>query len=98
MGKGIGILFFSEGTRSLDGRLLPFKRGAFRISIDQDLPILPVTLVGTRDVLPAKSLLLFPGSIRMVIHPAIDPAGKNADELMEETRSAITSAMPADLR
>ena len=98
MGKGIGILFFPEGTRSLDGHLLPFKRGAFHLSIDQDLPILPVTLVGTRDVLPAKSLLPFPGAIRMVIHPAIYPAGKNADELMEATRSAITSAMPADLR
>ena len=98
MGKGIGILFFPEGTRSLDGRLLPFKRGAFRLSVDQDLPILPVTLVGTRNVLPAKSILLFPGAIRMVIHPAIDPAGKSADELMEATRGAITSAMPPELR
>ena len=91
-------MIFPEGTRSLDGRLLPFKTGAFRLSVDQDLPILPVTLVGTRDVLPAKSILLFPGAIRMVIHPAIYPAGKNADEMMEATRGAITSAMPPELR
>jgi 1-acyl-sn-glycerol-3-phosphate acyltransferase len=98
MGKGVGILFFPEGTRSLDGHLLPFKKGAFRLSAEQDLPILPVTLVGTRKVLPAKSLSLFPGAIRMVIHPAIYPGTKDAGELLEETRSAITSALPWELR
>jgi 1-acyl-sn-glycerol-3-phosphate acyltransferase len=98
LGQGTGILFFPEGTRSLDGHLLKFKTGAFRLSAEQGLPILPVTLVGTRDVLPAKSLHLFPGSIRMVIHPAIDPEGKNADELLQQTRDVIRSAMPAELR
>jgi len=98
MGKGVGILFFPEGTRSPDGHLLPFKKGAFRLSVEQDLPILPVTLVGTREVLPARSLRLFPGAIRMVIHPAIYPGSKDAEELLEETRASITSAMPAELR
>ena len=98
MGQGIGILFFPEGTRSLSGRLLPFKKGAFRLASEQDLPILPVTLVGTREVLPAKSLHLFPGPVKMVIHPPIFPEGKNIDELLEETRAAIRSAMPAELR
>ena len=98
LGKGIGILFFPEGTRSLDGHLLPFKKGAFRLSVEQNLPILPITLVGTRDVLPAKSLSLFPGTIKLVIHPAIEPGGKDADELTEQTVQAITSAMPPELR
>ena len=98
MGNGIGILFFSEGTRSRDGRLLPFKKGAFRLSVDQSLPILPVTLVGTRDVQPGNTLSLFPGAIRMVIHPAIDPSGKDADSLLEQTRQTISSAMPPELR
>jgi len=97
MGKGVGILFFPEGTRSRDGHLLPFKKGAFRLSVEQDLPILPVTLAGTRDVLPGHSLSLFPGTIRMVIHPAIDPSGKDADELLEEIRNTISSAMPPEL-
>ena len=97
LGKGVGILFFPEGTRSRDGHLLPFKKGAFRLSVEQDLPILPVTLVGTRDVLSSHSLSLFPGTIRMVIHPAIDPSGKDADELLEETRNTISSAMPLEL-
>ncbi len=98
MGKGVGILFFSEGTRSRDGHLLPFKNGAFRLSVDQNLPILPVTLVGTRDVQPGNTLSVFPGTIRMVIHPAIEPSGKNAGELLEETRNTILSAQPAELR
>jgi 1-acyl-sn-glycerol-3-phosphate acyltransferase len=98
LGNGVGILFFPEGTRSLDGRLLPFKKGAFRLSIDQDIPVLPVTLVGTRDIMPARSLKPFPGSVRMVIHPAITPQGKDVDQLLEETRSTIASALPPELR
>lgn len=98
VGEGVGILFFPEGTRSLDGRLLSFKKGAFRLAVEQGLPILPVTLVGTRKVLPSRSLSLFPGPIKMVIHPAIDPANKSVEELMEESRAAITSAMPPELR
>jgi len=98
LGKGVGILFFPEGTRSLDGHMLPFKKGAFRLSVEQDLPILPVTLIGTRDVQPGNTFSLFPGAIRMVIHPAIEPTGKNADQLLEQTRDAIISAQPPELR
>jgi 1-acyl-sn-glycerol-3-phosphate acyltransferase len=98
LGDGVGVLFFPEGTRSLDGRLLPFKSGAFRLAKEQGLPVLPVTLVGTRGVLPAQSLRVFPGSVRMVIHPPISPQGKAVDELVEETRQAIASALPAELR
>lgn len=98
VGEGVGILFFPEGTRSMDGRLLSFKKGAFRLATEQNIPILPVTLVGTRDVLPSRSLRLFPGPIKMVIHPAIDPAGKSVEELLEQSRAAMTSAMPPELR
>ncbi|MBT8049337.1 MAG: 1-acyl-sn-glycerol-3-phosphate acyltransferase [Xanthomonadales bacterium] len=98
LGKGIGILFFPEGTRSNDGRLLRFKTGAFRLSVEQGLPILPVTLVGTRDIMPARSLLPFPGTVRLVIHPPIDPAGRAIDQLLGETREVIRSAMPPELR
>jgi 1-acyl-sn-glycerol-3-phosphate acyltransferase len=98
LGDGIGVLFFPEGTRSLDGRLLPFKKGAFRLAIDQGLPVLPVTLIGTRDILPARSLRIFPGSVRMVIHPPIRPEEKDLEQLMEETRLAVSSAMPPELR
>lgn len=101
LGDGIGILFFPEGTRSPDGCLLPFKKGAFRTAIDQQIPLLPITLVGTRDVLPARTLRLFPGTVRMVIHPPIETAGMTVaqvDELSRRARQVISSAMPPELR
>jgi 1-acyl-sn-glycerol-3-phosphate acyltransferase len=100
LGDGIGILFFAEGTRSMDGRLLPFKTGAFRTAIEQQLPVLPVTVLGTKEVLPNKTLSLFPGRTRMVVHPCIETKDMNTkqiSELMESTRTAIASALPQEL-
>jgi len=101
LGKGVGVLFFPEGTRSLDGRLLPFKKGAFYVSLAEGIPILPVTVSGTRDILPAKTLTLFPGRARLTIHPAIDPGERTLEQLEEvkaEARAAIESALPPELR
>lgn len=98
VGDGVGVLFFAEGTRSPDGRLRPFKKGAFRVATSQNLPILPVTIIGTRDIQKPKSMLIFPGKVRMVIHPPIKlEDGEDAEtvlELMSQTRSAIASALP----
>ena len=102
VGDGVGVLFFAEGTRSPDGRLRPFKKGAFRVATSQNLPILPVTIIGTRDIQKPKSMMIFPGKVRMVIHPAIKlEDGEDAEsilELMSQTRSVIASALPEDLR
>lgn len=98
---GVGILFFAEGTRSLDGRLLPFKKGAFRIAQAEQLPVLPITLLGTEKVLPSKTLRLFPGRVRVVIHPPIQPGPDNPAslvDLMKRTRDTIASALPAQPR
>jgi len=101
VGNGVGILFFAEGTRSQDGRLLPFKKGAFRFATSQQLPILPVTIVGARDIQKANSLLIYPGKMRMVIHPAIKCDGHWTDgdipQLMEQTWNTIASALPEEL-
>jgi 1-acyl-sn-glycerol-3-phosphate acyltransferase len=97
LGDGIGILFFPEGTRSADGRLLPFKKGAFRTAIAQDLPLLPVTVSGTREILPPRTLALFPGAAKLTIHPAIETHGlgpDDVDDLMDEARRRIASALP----
>jgi 1-acyl-sn-glycerol-3-phosphate acyltransferase len=101
LGKGIGILFFVEGTRSPDGKLLPFKKGAFQTAIEQQLPLLPVTLIGTRDILPPKSLKPFPGRARMIIHPAIETDGMSQlqiADLMNRTKKTISSALPEVLQ
>ena len=99
VGDGVGILFFAEGTRSVDGKLRPFKKGAFRIASAHGLPVLPITIVGTRDIQRPKSMLIFPGKVRMIIHPAIEVDGggvKDILALMNRTREVIASALPAE--
>jgi len=96
---GTGLMFFAEGTRSASGELLAFKKGAFRVAIDQQLPILPVTVSGTRDILSARSLRIRPGTVRLVIHPPIEPpeaGGNRADALRRQCRAQIAGALPAN--
>jgi len=50
LSKGSSVVMFPEGTRSRDGKLLPFKRGAFKLALDLGLPILPLTIKGTKDI------------------------------------------------
>jgi len=90
--EGASVLFFPEGTRSLDGTLGAFKRGAFRMALDLGLPILPLTIVGTRTILAPGSRDLRPGRAELTIHPPIETAGWSQDrlpELMELVREAI---------
>lgn len=94
---GTGLMFFAEGTRSRSGELLRFKKGAFRVAIDQQLPILPVTVVDTREVLPAGSLRIRPGRVRVIVHPPIETRGLTAAQLGDLRRNchaAIAGALP----
>ncbi len=102
IGGGVGILFFAEGTRSPDGKLRPFKKGAFRVATSQQLPILPITIVGTREIQRPRSMMICPGRVRMVIHPAIEMSNEketcSIHDLMMHTRTTIASALPEELR
>jgi|HubBroStandDraft_4_1064222.scaffolds.fasta_scaffold37641_2 1-acyl-sn-glycerol-3-phosphate acyltransferase len=88
-----------EGTRSLDGGVLPFKPGAFRLPIDAQVPILPVTLDGTRYVMPPGSLRSTGGAaVRVTIHPPVHPPARASGPasrraLMQQVRVAIESAL-----
>jgi 1-acyl-sn-glycerol-3-phosphate acyltransferase len=91
---GTSVLFFPEGTRSRDRRMRPFKKGAFRMALDLQLPILPVTILGTRDILPSDTLDLYPGRATMIIHPPIatdDYDTSRLNELMDRTRRVIAA-------
>ncbi len=94
---GTSVLFFPEGTRTEDGRLRSFKKGAFRLAIDTGLPVLPVTVIGTRDVLPARRFDLRPGTVDLVFHPPIptdDLQTADLPDLVRCTRAVIASVLP----
>lgn len=79
--EGTGILFFPEGTRSRGDHMLPFKKGAFRAAVDRQLPILPMTVIGTRAVLPPGTARVHPGLVRLVIHPPVVTAGMGVEDV-----------------
>ncbi len=93
---GTSIFFFPEGTRSNDGKLMEFKKGAFRMAIDMNLPILPITIVGTRKILPNKTIALFPGSAKLIINKPVEITGyseENLDELIGIAKKSIQETL-----
>ncbi|TAL35419.1 MAG: 1-acyl-sn-glycerol-3-phosphate acyltransferase [Spirochaetes bacterium] len=93
---GTSVIFFPEGTRSYSGELGEFKKGAFKFALDMGLPVLPVTIIGTRNVLPNNSIDLFPGRAVMAIHKPIETAGyhdANIQELMDLTKASIQKGL-----
>jgi 1-acyl-sn-glycerol-3-phosphate acyltransferase len=94
--NGTSVVVFPEGTRSKTGAPGPFKRGAFKLALDLGLPILPVTLIDTKKILPADSINILPGRVQMVIHPPIEITGyneNNMNELIEKVRNQICSPL-----
>jgi 1-acyl-sn-glycerol-3-phosphate acyltransferase len=87
------IVIFPEGTRSRDGRLREFKKGAFVLAIATGLPIVPVCCRGTRRLMPRGSrLTVVPGDVEIVIERPIETAGlayDDRDALAARVRAAI---------
>jgi len=90
--EGVSVMVFPEGTRSTDGRIRPFKKGGFFPAVLRNISVLPVTINGSRRVLPKGSLAVRSGKIQVVIGDPID-AGEytvtTLDELIERTRRTI---------
>jgi 1-acyl-sn-glycerol-3-phosphate acyltransferase len=72
--SGLSIVLFPEGTRSLDGRLLPFKKGAFHLALAAGAPIVPVAIRGSFAILPPRSLRVRPGPVEVHFEPPVDVA------------------------
>lgn len=90
--SGAYVMTFPEGTRTRDGRVLPFKKGLFMLAIDAKVPIVPVALEGALDVLPTGGFSVRPGVIRVAVGDPISTAGLTADDrdaLLERVRSAV---------
>ncbi len=101
LAKGAIVCFFPEGTRSPDGRLRPFKTGAFVLAIREGIPVIPVAIHGAYRVQRRGSLLIRPATIVFEVLPPIPTAGRELDERMElarECHDRIAAALPPDQR
>jgi len=99
LAKGVHMLSFVEGTRSPDGRMLPFKKGPFFLAMASGAPCVPVSIWGTEKLMGKGSLRMHPGTAHVVFHPPIDPTGfANREELTQAVREAIASGLPEWMR
>jgi 1-acyl-sn-glycerol-3-phosphate acyltransferase len=86
------VVMFPEGTRSADGTLLPFKKGAFVLALELGVPVIPVGVSGGRRIMPKGSLLVRPGTMRVHIGAPIEVEGmtvQDRDRLLETARAEV---------
>jgi 1-acyl-sn-glycerol-3-phosphate acyltransferase len=95
---GMSVIFFPEGTRSNPGELRKFKKGAFRFAEELGLPILPIALHGSANILPTNTLDLMPGKVKLEYCKPISTTGTGAtsiSELSSRARESIFTALNA---
>jgi 1-acyl-sn-glycerol-3-phosphate acyltransferase len=89
---GLSLIIFPEGTRSADGRLAAFKAGSFVLAIEAKLPIVPVSVDGTRFVMRKGELTTSPGAVRLTVHPPVETEALDvsaARDLAEQVRGVV---------
>lgn len=94
--KGFSFLIFPEGTRSLDGRLQPFKRGGFFLAVRGQVPVVPISISGTYELLPKGSFFAKKGRVRIVFHPAVPVQPSDHEDipkLMKKVRNIIEKGL-----
>lgn len=91
--SGASVLLFAEGTRSPDGKLQQFRRGAFNLAVTAGVPVIPLTINGSYNILSKNSRRIKPGTITLVLGTPIEPPAQNGKEtelkLREEVESII---------
>jgi 1-acyl-sn-glycerol-3-phosphate acyltransferase len=97
--EGLSLIIYAEGTRSADGRVARFKAGSFLLAIQAGLPIVPLAIVGTRQVMPKSRLRTEPADVTLVVHdpiqpPAIDqPTAHDAKALADRVHAIVSRAV-----
>ncbi|HYB61815.1 MAG TPA: lysophospholipid acyltransferase family protein [Methylomirabilota bacterium] len=101
MKEGVSFLIYPEGTRSADGRLLPFKKGAFVLAIKAGVPIVPVACSGAHRIWPKKKRRIYPGEVVVRFCPIVDASAytfEQRDALARLVHNIIAEALPPDQR
>jgi 1-acyl-sn-glycerol-3-phosphate acyltransferase len=97
--EGLSLLIYAEGTRSADGHVARFKGGSFLLAIQAGLPIVPLSVLGTRQVMPKGRLRTEPAHVTLIIHdpippPALDaPTPRDAKALAERIHTIVSAAV-----
>jgi 1-acyl-sn-glycerol-3-phosphate acyltransferase len=95
--QGLNMTIFVEGKRSFDGKLLPFKKGPFYLAMECGVPVVPVTISGTHDIMPKTRFAINPGTVKVIFHAPIEPRDFVSREcLMEKVRGVIESGLPQE--
>ena len=95
---GMSVVVFPEGSRTFDGKVHAFRRGAYTLAVEFGLPVVPVTIDGAFEVMPRTAWLPRPGHIKLTIHRPIEAPvdGHDLKNLIEKSRKTIISALPAE--
>ena len=103
MKDGLCLIVFPEGTRSRDGRVAPFKGGSFYLALRTGLPVVPLSIVGSRHVMLKGRLATYPGHVRLIVHEPIDTGmltdadPRTARDFAARVREVIAPAAEADV-
>ncbi len=93
---GRSVVIFPEGTRTLTGELGPFKRGGMLLATYSGNPVVPISISGTFTIMKKGSFLIYPNTVRIVVHPPITISGlkgKEQKELSEQVRQIIADGL-----
>jgi 1-acyl-sn-glycerol-3-phosphate acyltransferase len=85
--EGLSLIIFPEGTRSRDGHVGRFKSGSFLLALQAGLPVVPLTIVGTRAVMPKGRLAVAPETVTLTVHPPVATRGRVEDPDIEDARA-----------
>jgi 1-acyl-sn-glycerol-3-phosphate acyltransferase len=97
--QGVNMTIYVEGHRSFDGKLLPFKKGPFYLAQECGVPVVPVTIVGSHEVMPKRRFSIKPATVTVIFHAPIEPKDFGSrDCLMAKVRRAIDSGLPVELQ
>jgi 1-acyl-sn-glycerol-3-phosphate acyltransferase len=92
--SGTNVVVFPEGTRSPDGGVRRFRRGSFRLAVEAGVPVVPVSIVGVKALVPHGIPSARPGTVRVVIHPALPSRGLTLDQVdgfADEVRAVVAA-------
>ena len=99
MKQGSSFLAFPEGTRSYDGRLLPFKKGVFVMAIKAGAKVVPMAASGVHLIMPKKSMKIKPGQVIVRFGDPVDASQYTLDQrgqLSDRVRNAMADLLPPE--